>query len=149
LVWEKDAQGQRYAQRFLSPLSARKLYSDDAGYCKSADFAGALLKQFDGRGRPKKNNVTDGVNKKTSQRDAVAQAGMSKQQQDRAVDVNNIPRDDFEQLVEGDDPPTIAASASLPPISERARRRFAPRTCQAQRRPIRDGMRREQLPGCA
>lgn len=53
---------------------------------------GELLKQFDGRGRPTENN--EGAHT-ISQREAAAEAGMSRHQQSTAVRVANLPAEAF------------------------------------------------------
>ena len=63
-------------------------------------------------GRPKKNGHTDGA--VSSQREAAAAAGMSKRQEERARTVANIPKEEFEQQVESDNPPTINALVDAP-----------------------------------
>ena len=78
---------------------------------RAIDRAGKLLKQFDDRGRPSKNNTKSDTN--LSKQDAAREAGMSKRQKDQAVRVNNVLRDQFNALVDGDDPPSPAALAEL------------------------------------
>lgn len=46
-----------------------------------------------------------------SRTDAARDAGISRDQQMQAVRVANVPETDFEQAVEGDDPPTVSALA--------------------------------------
>jgi hypothetical protein len=69
---------------------------------------GELLKQYDGRGRPNKNS---GGAPPISQRQAAGQAGMSRDQQRQAVNVANVPEDEFEGAVESDSPPTVTQLA--------------------------------------
>ncbi len=47
-----------------------------------------------------------------AQRDAAAEAGMSKRQQTTAVRVANVDDEEFETVVDGDHPPTISQLAS-------------------------------------
>jgi len=74
---------------------------------------GELLKTFqahgDGKpGRPKEN----GGNAPTiSQRQVANQFGISKDQEVTAIRIANIPREQFDSLVESDNPPTISALA--------------------------------------
>lgn len=75
---------------------------------RAVDRAGALLKEFDGHGN---NQHTDGADSKLTQREAAEAAGMSERQQVTAVRVNNVPRDEFEELVESDTPPTVTELA--------------------------------------
>jgi hypothetical protein len=46
--------------------------------------------------------------------DAALGAGLSEHQQKTAMRVHNVPREQFEQLVEGDDPPTVTKLADVP-----------------------------------
>ncbi len=71
---------------------------------------GELLKQFDGRGRPSENS--EGAHT-ISQREAAAQAGLSRHQQTAAVRVANVPANDFEQAVESPAPPTVTRLADM------------------------------------
>jgi hypothetical protein len=71
--------------------------------------AGQLLKQFDGRGAHRKSLGAHTSSK--TQRQAAADAGMSKHQQVQAVDIANIPDELFDTQVEGDEPPTITELA--------------------------------------
>lgn len=47
----------------------------------------------------------------TSQRQAAEQAGLSRKQQFTAVRVANVPDDQFEELVESEEPPTVTADS--------------------------------------
>ena len=69
---------------------------------------GELLLQFDGRGRPSENS---GYSPTISQREAAADAGMSKDQQVTAVRVAKVPAEQFEQAVESADPPNVTRLA--------------------------------------
>lgn len=75
---------------------------------------GELLKQFDDRGRP--SEISEGDHT-ISQREAAAQAGLSKHQQVTAVRVANVPHDDFEAMVESDTPPTVTKLANIGKVS--------------------------------
>jgi beta-phosphoglucomutase-like phosphatase (HAD superfamily) len=68
--------------------------------------AGELLKQLDGRGDHMKKGGTS-----LSRTDAANRAGMSDDQRKTAVRVANVPDDEFESAVEGDNPPTVTALA--------------------------------------
>jgi hypothetical protein len=72
--------------------------------------AGELLKQFDGRGgdRSKKGDASPSA---PSQRDVAREAGMSADQQKNAVRIANIDEDEFEELVDGPNPPTVTELA--------------------------------------
>ncbi|HEV8449319.1 MAG TPA: hypothetical protein VGQ44_21020 [Gemmatimonadaceae bacterium] len=72
--------------------------------------AGELLKTFQSAGgRPPK--TTNGADGSYSQRKAADDAGMSERQELTAVRVANVPADEFEALVESDNPPTVTALA--------------------------------------
>jgi hypothetical protein len=87
---------------------------------RAVDRAGALLKLFDGRGRPLENK--DGTDPLLSQEQAGEKAGMSERQIKTAVRVNNVPRDELETLVESEHPATVTQLAEL----GRRRRERAP-----------------------
>lgn len=71
---------------------------------------GELLEQINGRGtRTDQLSVADDT--KLTQRQAAADAGLSKRQQVQAVRVARIPGDDFERQVESDKPPTLSQLA--------------------------------------
>lgn len=74
--------------------------------------AGELLKEYDGRGRPPLENTapSDG---NLSQREAADRAGMSERQQLTAVRVANVPKDQFEALIEAPKPATITHLADI------------------------------------
>jgi hypothetical protein len=50
---------------------------------------------------------------KKSRRRAAQEAGLSLHQYRQAIRVSNIPKDEFERLVESDDPPTVSQLAAL------------------------------------
>jgi hypothetical protein len=71
---------------------------------------GELLKEFDARPEnPKKQSNGDGT--LLSQKEAAADAGLSKRQTVAAVRVASIPAKSFEKQVDSDDPPTVTALA--------------------------------------
>ena len=70
---------------------------------------GELLREWDGRGRPEKNNT--GADTILSQREVGKNAGKSARQVTIATRVTNIPALEFEKAVGSDDPPTVAALA--------------------------------------
>jgi hypothetical protein len=84
---------------------------------------GELLKQYDGSTR---NKGTDGT-VQTSRYGAARDAGLSERQTRTAVNVANVPDDDFEQAVEGDDPPTVTK------LAERGRQPRDPQPTQRER----------------
>ncbi|MCH7717171.1 MAG: hypothetical protein IH876_13635, partial [Gemmatimonadetes bacterium] len=73
---------------------------------------GELLKEFDGRGgdRSKRNGADTSA---PTQRDMAEQAGLSKRQQVTAVRVANVPKEEFEAVVESDDPPSVTKLADM------------------------------------
>lgn len=71
---------------------------------------GELLKSYDGRGRPAENGGGAPI---VSQRQAAAEAGLSRDQQVTAVRVANIPAEAFERAVESEKPPTVTALADM------------------------------------
>jgi hypothetical protein len=67
---------------------------------------GELLKTFSkGDGRPPKNGAATGP--VSTQRSAARDAGLSKRQEKQAVNVADVPKDTFEELVESDKPRTV------------------------------------------
>lgn len=71
---------------------------------------GELLKQFDGQGK-RTDKLADGADSKFSQKEIAREAGISERQQVTAVRVANVPREEFEALVESDRPPSITELA--------------------------------------
>jgi hypothetical protein len=88
---------------------------------------GELLKQYDGRGGDRTGKNEGAHTFATSRSDAARDAGMSPHQQRTAVNVANVPDDDFEQAVEGDDPPTVTK------LAERGRQPRDPQPTQRER----------------
>jgi len=80
---------------------------------------GELLRQSDARGAHRKSGGTP----TSSQRDAAASAGMSKDQQVTAVRLAKVPADQFEKVVECERPATITEIAKM---GVKARRPDAP-----------------------
>ena len=71
---------------------------------------GELLKDFDARPQnPQKQSHANGT--LLSQRQAAADAGLSKRQQVTAVNVARVPEEQFEAAIESEKPPTITALA--------------------------------------
>jgi hypothetical protein len=71
--------------------------------------AGELLKQIEpATGAHRKSTGTDTLSRKA----AAGQAGMSKRQKDTAINVANVPADEFEKQVESSNPPTVTTLAS-------------------------------------
>jgi len=75
--------------------------------------AGELLKEFQTSPRGGRPAGNGGSAPTVSQRQAAAAAGMSKDQEVTAVRVANVPQQDFDAAVEGDDPPTVTALAEI------------------------------------
>jgi predicted transcriptional regulator len=61
-------------------------------------------------GRPKKNGADNGT---ITRSQAARAAGLSKRQQNTAIQVSNIPDAEFERLVESDNPPTVTELAKI------------------------------------
>lgn len=99
-------------------LAAYARIADDDSLKKFADRiqaravcrAGELLREYDARGGDRSKSVGDGT---FGQRQAAAEAGMSKRQQVTAVRVANVPKEEFEAVVEGDNPPTVTKLAEM------------------------------------
>jgi hypothetical protein len=73
--------------------------------------AGELLKQFDWQGKRTDLPLSNGSGTKLSQKEAAQEAGMSKRQKDTSIRVANINEDEFNRLVESNQPPTLTALA--------------------------------------
>jgi hypothetical protein len=59
-------------------------------------------------------NISDGDDTKVlTRKDAAGQAGLSERQRVSALRVANVPANEFEELVEGDNPPTVTALADM------------------------------------
>lgn len=88
---------------------------------------GELLKQYDGRGGDRTGKTDGTVHSGPTRYNAARDAGMSERQTRTAVNVANVPDDDFEQAVEGDDPPTVTK------LAERGRQPRDPQPTQRER----------------
>lgn len=78
--------------------------------------AGELIKQIEPqRGGDRKSDEYQSTGNHTliTREDAARDAGMSKHQQVQAVRIANIPKDEFERLVESPKPPTLSQLAAL------------------------------------
>ena len=71
---------------------------------------GELLKQFDARGGDRSKTDTT-VTSAPTQKQAARAAGLSERKQVTAVRVANVPDDEFEEVIEGDERPTITSLA--------------------------------------
>lgn len=80
---------------------------------------GELLKQFQAPGA-RTDQPSTGADTRLTQREAAERAGMSKRQEATARNVANVPDDDFERMVESDDPPSVTQLAELGKISRPA-----------------------------
>lgn len=89
---------------------------------RAVDRAGALLKEIDSaRGAHRKSGDAP---TSSGRMEAAREAGMSKDQAITAIRVNNVPREQFERLVESDNPPTVTTLAEIgtkKPAARRAR----------------------------
>jgi len=73
--------------------------------------AGELLKQIE-PAQGANQNIKDGTDQKVFTRtQAATEAGLSERQRKTALQVANVPRDEFERQVESDNPPTITELA--------------------------------------
>lgn len=105
-----------WANKSEALASYAKQADDDALYkmavrirARAIRRCGELLKTFNkGDGRPSKNGVAGGP---VSQRQAAAEAGLSKRQEKDAVRVAHVPHADFEEAVEPSSPPSVKALA--------------------------------------
>lgn len=79
---------------------------------RAVSRCGELLKQFDGRGGDQSEKGANPLSAPT-RREVASQAGLSVDQQKTAVRVANVPRDEFERLIESDNPPTVSQLASM------------------------------------
>jgi len=82
---------------------------------------GELLKEVDAQGK-RTDKLTEDAPGKLSQREAAANAGLSEHQQLQAVRVANVPKDEFDRLVEGDNPPSLTDLAGIGTKSKPTRR---------------------------
>ena len=75
---------------------------------RAIDRCGELLKAIE-PGKPGPRSV--GASPPISRAQAARDAGLSRDQRHTALRVASIPRDEFERLVESDDPPTVTELA--------------------------------------
>jgi len=74
---------------------------------RAIDRCGELLNEIEpAQGKRTDLQLRDGDGPK-SRKDAAQQAGLSERQKKIALRVHNVPRDQFEALVESDEPPTV------------------------------------------
>lgn len=74
---------------------------------------GELLKEIE-KANGANQNITDGSGPKVQTRkDAATEAGLSERQAKQAIRVANIPKENFEALIESDSPPTITKLADM------------------------------------
>ena len=71
---------------------------------------GELMEEFDARGDHRR--IPLGVDSSPSKREVAAGAGLSKKQQERAVQVANVPQSEFDAAVDGESPPTVTELAN-------------------------------------
>ncbi len=77
---------------------------------RAIDRCGELLHEVEpATGAHRKSDGGDTLSRKQAARDA----GLSDRQRVTALRVNNVPRDEFERLIESDDPPTVTKLAEL------------------------------------
>jgi hypothetical protein len=84
---------------------------------RAVQRSGELLKEFDARPqnavKPDPEKQKEGTGLLISRTEAGASAGMSERQVKTAVRVANIPKPEFERLIESDNPPTVTALADM------------------------------------
>lgn len=108
--WADKAEALASYAKQADDQSLRKLA--DRIQARAISRMGELLKTF--QTGPKGGRPANGGDAPTvSQRQAAANAGLSKDQEVQAVRVANVPREVFERLVESDDPPTVTALAEM------------------------------------
>ena len=107
-----------WANRAEAMASYARQMSDDALLkmsmriqARATDRCGELVREI----RPAKNqhDIDAGGGAPTGRFQAARRAGLSRDQTVTALRVNNVPRDEFERLVESDDPPTITKLAEI------------------------------------
>lgn len=82
---------------------------------RAANRAGELLKQIEpqnGGDRKSDQYQSEGDHTLITRESAARDAGMSKHQQVQAIRIANLPKENFEQQVESDNPPTLTQLAS-------------------------------------
>lgn len=106
-----------WADKMAALASYAKQADDDALYKlarriqgRAVHRCGELLNEINGQGARTDLKLRQGVPTKLS---TAREAGLSRHKQETAVRVANIPKDQFEALIEGDDPPSVTALAEL------------------------------------
>ena len=89
---------------------------------------GELLKQVD---RGKTGPRVEGRHRPVTRTDAAESAGLSERQRKTALRVASVPAEEFEQEVEGEDPPTITALASRGTVHKEQNNPAFPQATQA------------------
>ena len=78
---------------------------------RAYDRAGELLREIP-PGRGLNQNIDDAADTKVpTRKDAARDAGLSDRQRVTALRINNVPRDEFERVIEGPNPPTVTELA--------------------------------------
>ncbi len=108
--WADKAEALASYAKQADDQSLRKLA--DRIQARAISRMGELLKTFQNPGARTDLPSGDAPTKMT-QRQAAANAGVSKDQEVTAIRVANVPRDVFERLVESDEPPTVTALAEM------------------------------------
>ena len=79
-----------------------------SGATFTADFSASEIEAKPGKRTDLEPSTGNGTRSQ-----AATEAGLSKRQKDTALRVANIPKEEFEALVESDDPPTVTALAEI------------------------------------
>lgn len=112
---------QDWADKFEALASYAKQAGDqslremaDRIQARAIKRCGDLLKRIEANqgGRPPKETRT-AAGTSFTRTQAASDAGLSKRQKDTALRVANIPDQEFEELIESDNPPTVTALAEL------------------------------------
>jgi len=109
------------ADKAAALASYAKQAEDDTLYAyarriqsRAVNRSGELLKQIEAaRGGDRRSDQWEGDRPLVTRTQAAAEAGMSEHQRKTALRVASIPGDEFEALVESDDPPSVTELARL------------------------------------
>jgi hypothetical protein len=81
---------------------------------RAINRCGELLRQIEPAGGTRTDvKPTDAADSRLTRKSAAEQAGLSERQQYTALRVANVPKDEFDRLVESDSPPTITQLAEM------------------------------------
>lgn len=80
---------------------------------RAIDRCGEMLHEIEPSKGGRPSETTVGADTSLTRKQAARDAGLSDRQRVTALRVNNVPRDQFEALVESDNPPTVTELAEL------------------------------------